>query len=97
MISISTTSFFDRAWVWWLVAVAVTFIVLEAAAFIKNGPGYTLSEHLWKWLKIRDSGAKNNNLIVNPQPTTWIVRARRLGVIVLFLWLLAHIFTGGKI
>lgn len=87
--------FFDTAWVVWIILTFLTFAALEAYAFIKHGKGFTLSEHVWKWFRIKDANARDNNM-VNDQPVTWVLRGRRLLLLNIFLWPLLHFFTGGQ-
>lgn len=69
-------SLFTWAWIFWL----AFFITIEGAAIINKPAGDTLSEHVWKWFRIRDK----------PRAWTW----RRI-VLALFLgWLLIHMVAG---
>lgn len=43
-------------WIWtiWTIAVFGTFAIFEGAALISRKPGTTLSEHVWRWILVRD-------------------------------------------
>lgn len=86
------SEFFNWAWIGWI----LLFCLLEGFAFYKHGPGYTLSEHVWKWFAIKDANARHNNDIRNPQPITWVVRGRRFLLLAFLAWLVAHFLTGGR-
>lgn len=64
---------YTAAWIIWL----VMFGVIEGAALKNKAPGDTLSEHVWKWLKIKD------------KPRGWNLRRAGLGLFL--VWLLLHL------
>lgn len=63
-------------WVFWL----AFFLAIEGAAIINKAPGDTLSEHIWKWFRIRDK----------PRAWTW----RRAVLAGFLVWLLVHLVAG---
>lgn len=85
------SSFFTWGWIVWL----ASFALLEGFALLKHGKGFTLSEHVWRWFAIPDPNARDNNM-VNKQPMTWVVRARRFTLLAFLAWLSLHFLTGGK-
>ncbi len=64
------------AWIGWL----LMFAVIEGVAIIRKEKGDTLSEHIWKWFRIRDK----------PQQWTW----RRIALAGFLVWLLVHMVAG---
>jgi hypothetical protein len=70
---------------WWTVAylgLAATFLAVEGAALFNRRPGDTLSEHFWRWLRVRDP---------RPSLLVWILR----GLVLLFCaWLGLHLTLG---
>ena len=69
-------SLFTWAWIFWL----VMFAVVEGWALVNKDRGDTLSEHVWKWFKIREK----------PRQWTW----RRAALAVFLVWLLVHMVAG---
>ncbi|ROO85564.1 hypothetical protein EDD29_3110 [Actinocorallia herbida] len=69
---------FTLSWVIWILA----FVLLEGAALARRAPGDTLSEHVWRWFRVKD-----------PRPTalTWVLRAVLLTGCV---WLTGHLAFG---
>ncbi len=67
---------FTWAWVFWL----TMFMVIEGWALIDRTPGQTLSEHIWKWFRIRD------------KPRQWTIRRAVLAGFL--VWLLVHMVAG---
>jgi hypothetical protein len=65
----------------WLVWL-LQFAVIEGFALANKQPGDTLSEHVWAWASIKGKAAG------------W--RLRRLGLLVVLAWLVAHFLTGGE-
>ena len=65
----------------WL-AWGFVFVVVETLAIIDRRRGDTLSEHVWKWLKV---GARQPTLLV------WVARA---GVLIFCAWLGFHLAFG---
>ena len=63
------------AWLLWL----AMFAVIEGAALFRKGKDDTLSEHIWKWFKIRESRQWN-----------W----RRAVLAGFLVWLLVHMVAG---
>jgi len=67
-------------WIW--VAIGTAALVTELVALFSKKPGGTLSEHVWKVLKVGDS---------RPTSAVWVGR----GAVALFLvWLLFHFEFG---
>ena len=64
------------AWVFWL----AFFVVVEGVALIDKDRGDTLSEHVWKWFKVKDK----------PRQWTW----RRIVLTAFLAWLLVHMVAG---
>lgn len=56
------------------------FVVIEGWALINKDRGDTLSEHVWKWFRIRE------------KPRQWTVR--RAALAVFLVWLLVHMVAG---
>lgn len=56
------------------------FAGIEGAAAFNKKPGDTLSEHVWRWVGLRD------------KPKGW--RYRRAGLFAFLAWLLIHLVTG---
>ena len=71
----------DKWTVLWIVWLAL-FLMIEIPAVLDKTPGNTFSEHLWKWASMKDKG------------TAW--RVRRLILLIVLIWLIAHLLTGGK-
>lgn len=67
---------FTIAWLLWL----AMFVVVEGIALIRKDRGDTLSEHVWKWFRIRDK----------PRQWTW----RRAVLAGFLVWLLIHMVAG---
>ena len=67
---------FTWAWIAWL----GMFVVIEGWALIDKDPGDTLSEHIWKWFKIKEK----------PRQWTW----RRAALAGFLVWLLVHMVAG---
>lgn len=63
------------AWIMWL----AMFVVIEGAAIIRKEPDDTLSEHVWRWFKIRESRQWN---------------VRRWALAIFLVWLLIHLVAG---
>lgn len=69
-------TWYTWAWIFWL----AFFAVIEGIALADKDRGDTLSEHIWKWFRIRDK----------PRQWTW-----RRAVLAIFLcWLLVHMVAG---
>lgn len=67
-------------WIW--VAIGTAALVTEFVALLGKKPGGTLSEHVWKVLKVGDA---------RPTSAVWVGR----GVVAVFLmWLLFHFELG---
>jgi hypothetical protein len=67
-------------WIW--VALGAAVLVVELVALVSRPAGGTLSEHVWRLIKVGD-----------PRPSTavWVGR----GALLLFLaWLLPHFLAG---
>lgn len=58
------------------------FVVVEGAALLTRAPDSTLSQHIWRWFRVKD-----------PRPTarTWVLRA---GLAAFLVWLLIHLTFG---
>ncbi|MDX6740754.1 hypothetical protein [Actinocorallia sp. A-T 12471] len=69
---------FTLAWIGWIAA----FVVIEGVALARRAPGDTLSEHVWRWLRVRDA---------RPTPLTW---ALRLLLVAGGVWLTGHLAFG---
>jgi hypothetical protein len=70
------------AWTWAWLAWGAWFVVWEATALANRRPGDTLSEHVWRWLRVRDA-----------RPTVMTVIGR--GALAAGLgWLLGHLVMG---
>ncbi len=65
-------------WITWIAA----FAALEGIALARKTPNDTLSEHVWKWFRIRD-----------PRPTalTWLLR---VPLLIGGVWLTGHLAFG---
>lgn len=64
------------AWLLW----GAMFVAVEGAALLNKDYGDTLSEHIWKWFRIKD------------KPRQWTVRR---GVLAVFMtWLSVHFVAG---
>lgn len=71
-------SWFTIAWLAW----GAIFLAVEGWALANKTPHDTLSEHIWRWFRVRD-----------PRPTALVVAAR--AVLALFLlWLAGHMVFG---
>jgi hypothetical protein len=64
------------AWIFWF----AFFAVVEGFALVDKRRGDTLSEHVWRWFKIKD------------KPRQWTWRRAVLGVFL--MWLLVHMVAG---
>lgn len=60
----------------------LAFLVIEGRALANKCDGDTLSEHVWAWCSIKAKGR------------AW--RLRRLSLLILLAWLVAHFLTGGQ-
>ena len=71
-------------WIWtvWTVAVFGTFVVVEGAALISRKPGTTLSEHVWRWLMLRDSKHRGLSIVLRTAAFTFLA------------WLAVHLTFG---
>ena len=45
-------------WVVWLVATIGSFLMLELPALFNRTAGDTLSEHVWKWLRVKGGSGR---------------------------------------
>jgi hypothetical protein len=70
-------SLYTALWIAWLVA----FVVIEWSAVKSAAHGDTLSEKVWLWFAVRESGAK-------------YVALRRALLLMFMLWLLLHLVFG---
>lgn len=71
---------FSIAWVLWLLG----FAFIEGIALLNKKTGDTLSEHVYRWFKIKEPRS--------------IGRTLRMGALGLFLgWLMAHWLSGGAV
>lgn len=71
-------TWWTAAWVFWF----AFFGLVEGAALLNKTPSDTLSEHVWKWLRVFDA-----------RPTKLVIAARV--VLALFLvWLCLHLTLG---
>jgi hypothetical protein len=69
------------AWIVW----GAVFLLIEGAALLDKDPGDTLSEHVWRWLKVRGRETGKSPW------TFWVLR----GILFLFLaWLTSHLVFG---
>jgi len=69
------------SWLWGVFA--LLFAAIEGAALKNKNPGDTLSEHVWKWMGIKQPDG-------TPKPSGYIWRRGALGVFL--AWLVAHFF-----
>ena len=69
---------FTTGWVIWLAG----FVVLESIALARKEPGDTLSEHVWKWFRVKD---------YRPSPLVWLAR---VPLLVGGVWLTGHLGFG---
>ena len=67
-------------WIW--VALGAAALVTELAALFSRRPGGTLSEHMWKLLRVDDP---------RPSGAVWVGRG---AVAVFLLWLVPHFLLG---
>jgi hypothetical protein len=74
------------AWIGW-------FLLEEGLALFGHGRGNTLSEHVWRWFGIPETG--HDQPAVH-QPITGWVRARRFALLAFLAWLALHFLTGGR-
>ena len=73
-------------WAWlWIVWIGA-FIVIEAIAIWRKGPGDTLSEKVWKWFSLKGSKDK-----LKP----WQALLR-FGFLAFWAWLTIHFLSGGR-
>ena len=88
------SALFTWSWVAWI----VLFGIIEGAALILHGKGYTLSEHVWKWFAIPDAndGKVRHSQYLGPQPVTWLIRLRRFALLAFLAWMSLHFLTGGR-
>ena len=90
------------------VALAVAGLTLEGVALLNSTRGDTLSEHLWAWVGVRDSGwhyhrsawVTTDGIRFRsdpPPPGTprWTLRVARTVFLSARLWFVLHIATGG--
>ncbi|WP_406321036.1 hypothetical protein [Streptomyces sp. NBC_00519] len=66
----------------WLVWLGA-FVGLEIPALFNRRRGDTFSEHIWRWFAVRSSGR--------------YAVLRRLLLVAVLAWLVAHFLTGGRI
>lgn len=64
------------AWIFWI----AMFLLIEGKALIDKDRGDTLSEHVWKWFRVRG------------RTKTWV--ARRYALAAFLVWLTLHLTTG---
>jgi hypothetical protein len=69
-------SVYTWAWIMW----GVMFLAIEGVTAFNKPKGDTLSEHIWKWARVRGKGAGWN--------------IRRIGLLVFLGWLLLHLGFG---
>ena len=73
-------------WAWLWVAWIGAFVVIEAIAIWRKGPGDTLSEKVWKWFSLKGSKDK-----LKP----WQALLR-FGFLAFWAWLTIHFLSGGR-
>lgn len=71
-------------WAWFWVAWFGAFVVMEGNALTNHTPGDTLSETVWRWLRIGSPG--------NPGAVAWTWRTFVLGAFL--VWLVLHLLFG---
>ena len=71
-------SIWTALWITWIAA----FVIIEGIALARKDLNDTLSEHVWKWFRIRD-----------PRPTglTWLLR---VPLFIGGVWLTGHLAFG---
>jgi hypothetical protein len=67
-------SWYTLAWLAWM----AWFVVVEGVALFNKEPDDTLSEHVWKWFRVRDR-----------RPTAVVV-AGRVALALFMVWLGLH-------
>jgi len=72
---------FEIFWIGWL----ASFGGMEAWAIVRKEKGDTLSEHVWKWLQLREESGRKTRLL------------GRVGMVGLLFWLMLHFITGGEV
>lgn len=72
-------------WMIWLAVTVTWFLAMELPALASRQAGDTLSEHVWRWLKVRSrvTGWKAASFIL-----------ARGGIILFLLWLAGHLAMG---
>lgn len=94
----------DYVWLAWL----AWFLAVEGIALARKEPGDTLSEHVWKWFKVRtvktikiDLATRTNgeviwNEVIRVRHTKigWQVMVLRLVLVGFLVWLTMHLAFG---
>jgi hypothetical protein len=78
----------EFTWMW--LAWIALFLGIEGVALFNSKPGDTLSEHVWAWF-----GTQRTKPGEAPRPRTGWTQARRAGLLMFLVWLVAHFLTGG--
>lgn len=65
-------------WLW--IAWGAAFLVIEGVALVNKQPGDTLSEHVWRWFRIKGKSP------------SWT--AARFGLLAFLVWLTGHLAFG---
>lgn len=91
-------------WVMW----GVMFVIIEGIALRTRAPGDTLSEHVWRWFRVRtprtrnvELATRNNGNVVWTEPVLdrrnglgWAVVAGRVVLLAFLVWLTMHLAFG---
>lgn len=72
-------------WMIWLAVMVTWFLAMELPALASRQAGDTLSEHVWRWLKVRGR-------MVGWKAAPFILA--RGGIILFLLWLAGHLAMG---
>ncbi|OFW65175.1 MAG: hypothetical protein A2135_08650 [Actinobacteria bacterium RBG_16_67_15] len=94
----------DYVWLTWLLA----FLVAEGIALVDKDPGDTLSEHVWRWFKVRtvkatriqwqtaNNGEEAWQEAVGERRTAsgWVFLLARLALLAFMVWLTMHLAFG---
>lgn len=76
------------AWVVWLTVTITWFLVMEIPALRNRQHDDTFSEHVWKWLKVKDPQSHASRSLASLRI---IVRG---GLVLFLLWLAGHLAMG---